>query len=442
MSAGGLSYSGLRNYGKSSLPSVDAGLGSLNILKDPPRSLYVRRIDKVGQTSDITQWIQDSGDRACENIRAFPRGINPFVSVSYQNSGTGGANPTSVSARPQARLPYAIGAAGNDVFRPPVLRQENLYPLSRLPRIYTSAFTNPEFPDFQKKMVCPQNADKTYGVKVNLLEGSIRPTKTYQIEKPIDEPFEVKYVIQNPLKTSGSSGMGGNMMKEFGIQEYTKFNKGNTDDKVKYNYNTQIGNVRYNMSENNFNTDKYIQNTLHSDVSTNIKSNVSRNTPIDQIIDIKTKDSINISYTAPQSSSKSENYIHGDVQLSRSIPSYQAKTNQHSNIYVNNIPNQVVKEYERNIPLSEIQLNRNSSTLSNENVNNLNYTRLPPRPSLGGFDNSGNIPSSQRQDQYSQEDFMSPKNTLDKKVSEFFDGRYRDGGNDIDFQKLNSERRN
>lgn len=82
-----ISYSGLRNYGKSSLPSVEAGLGSLNILRDPPASKFTRRIDKVGQNNDITQMIQDSGNRVCEGITAYARGVNPFVSVSYQNYG-------------------------------------------------------------------------------------------------------------------------------------------------------------------------------------------------------------------------------------------------------------------------------------------------------------------------------------------------------------------
>ena len=57
MSAGGLSYSGISNYGKVTLPSVEAGLGSMNILRDPPKSIMTRRIDKVGETSSITEMI-------------------------------------------------------------------------------------------------------------------------------------------------------------------------------------------------------------------------------------------------------------------------------------------------------------------------------------------------------------------------------------------------
>ena len=60
-----ISYSGLSNYGKATLPSVDTWGTNMNILKDPPKSIQTRRIDRVGQTSDITSMIDDSENRAC-----------------------------------------------------------------------------------------------------------------------------------------------------------------------------------------------------------------------------------------------------------------------------------------------------------------------------------------------------------------------------------------
>ena len=45
------SYSGIVSYGKSTLPSVDSWGQNNNILRDPPKSIHTRRIDKVGQTS-------------------------------------------------------------------------------------------------------------------------------------------------------------------------------------------------------------------------------------------------------------------------------------------------------------------------------------------------------------------------------------------------------
>ena len=55
MSAGGLSYSGLTNYGRVTLPSVDTWGTNMNILRDPPKSVMTRRIDKVGETNKFKE---------------------------------------------------------------------------------------------------------------------------------------------------------------------------------------------------------------------------------------------------------------------------------------------------------------------------------------------------------------------------------------------------
>ena len=53
MSAGGISYSGITNYGKCTLPSVESWNTNMNILRDPPKSVTTRRIDKVGETNSL-----------------------------------------------------------------------------------------------------------------------------------------------------------------------------------------------------------------------------------------------------------------------------------------------------------------------------------------------------------------------------------------------------
>ena len=82
-----ITYSGLRNYGKTSLPSVESWSQNMNILKDPPKSIHTRRIDKTGTTSSRTVMIDESGDRASGCINVYARGVNPMVSVSYNNNG-------------------------------------------------------------------------------------------------------------------------------------------------------------------------------------------------------------------------------------------------------------------------------------------------------------------------------------------------------------------
>ena len=86
MSSGGLSYSGLINYGKSTLPSVDSWGTNMHIIKDPLKSIMTRRKDKVGQDNIITDTIDESGSRINEAISHYARGVNPCVSVSYSNN--------------------------------------------------------------------------------------------------------------------------------------------------------------------------------------------------------------------------------------------------------------------------------------------------------------------------------------------------------------------
>lgn len=148
MSAGGLSYSGLKTQSKVTLPSVEMWGTNMNILQDPYRSVQTRRIDKVGDTQSILLAQDESGDRICEMINVYSRGVNPMVSVSYDNySNNAGARGT----RTAASLPYKV-----ENVRPPVLRQEDLLPLSRLPRNWFYNYSNPSFPDLVQAEQCTE----------------------------------------------------------------------------------------------------------------------------------------------------------------------------------------------------------------------------------------------------------------------------------------------
>jgi hypothetical protein len=466
-----ISYSGLRNYGKATLPSVEAGLGSLNILRDPPKSIHTRRINKVGDSNEITQQIQDSGNRSCESIRKYARGVNPFVSVSYTNEGnnggqrTGGcnnftpqstflaSNGTTVNT-PQMTLssgsakgsggrnPYTLGNRHNDVFRPPVFKQEDLLPLSRLPRRWTKANTNLSHPDYQKKMLEPQDAHKTVGVKNYMVSGDVRPTYTYKIEKPIEEPFEVKYVIQNPINVSGHSGMG---TRDIAKQDVVMYNKGNVDSPVHYSAYTQMGSQSTikQMDNTKLKTDKYIQNAHHNNVSTKLYSKM-QTTPMNEImdLDIHTKDSINVSYTAPQSGNKAQEYIHNDLELDRVIPSHQARTNYARDIHKTVIDNPYQQEQLRNMPQSTYAANKVSVPLPEDDLSfsERNYNRLAPKPHVGGFQNNfGKFPTNQVMSQPDNYNYESPRNSLGRKAAEFFDGRYRHGNNNVDYQAMHAQ---
>ncbi len=185
-----LSYSGLTNYGKATLPSVESWSTNMNILRDPPKSVTTRKIDKVGETSVITQTIDESGDRFSEAINRYARGVNPMVSVSYSNHGTN-ANGG------EAFLPYRIMRDG--AFRPPSRRPEELLPLSRLPRIWTYMTTQKHAPDFTKRIMNCGTAENTRAVKNTLLKTDCESRQIIANEPGATAPHLVRSIVRDPL---------------------------------------------------------------------------------------------------------------------------------------------------------------------------------------------------------------------------------------------------
>jgi hypothetical protein len=287
-----ISYHGIVGFGsgKVSLPSVDVWGSNMNILRDPPKAIQTRKIDKVGETSDITVMIDDSGNRVCEAILPYARGVNPMVAVSYDNYGNNGGQKSGLaraqglnvdgSSAKSAFLPYRIMNGG--AFRPPARDQRDLLPLSRLPRVWTSSFTQPGFADYSKKMVCQSdNADDYRQIKTEdkMLKACVRPTATYKLETPIVENYQVKYVLKNPVQVAASAG----------IQPVAKFNGEKGTPVKEINENQIRPDININavaertkrIDVSSFNTEKYTQNTLHSNVSANASQNIMKK-PIDE----------------------------------------------------------------------------------------------------------------------------------------------------------------
>jgi len=150
MSAGGLSYSALQTNRRVTLPSVEMWGTNMNIIQDPNQGIYTRKIDKVGDTQGVLLSQETSGDRIAEMIQVYARGVNPMVSVSYDNAGNNaGARRSILQPNPSVKLPYRP-----EVFRPPIVRQEQLMPLSRQPREWFYALTNPMFPHILEETRC------------------------------------------------------------------------------------------------------------------------------------------------------------------------------------------------------------------------------------------------------------------------------------------------
>jgi len=183
-----LSYSGLVNYGKATLPSVESWGTNMNIMKDPPKAIHTRRIDKVGETMAVTTMVDESADRFCDSINYYARGQNPMVSVSY---GQGQASST------QAYLPYRVARDG--AFRPPIWRQEDLLPLSRMPRIWTTVSTQPYQPIFTMRLRDCGTSENTREVKNNLLNVSCEANRTVAAYSAINAPDVKPSMIRDPL---------------------------------------------------------------------------------------------------------------------------------------------------------------------------------------------------------------------------------------------------
>lgn len=388
-----ISYSGIKSYGKATLPSVEGGFGSMNIARDPPKSIHTRRIDKVGDTLELTSMIEEAPDRICEAIQVYARGINPSVSVSYGNVGNNGGTSGSIvtdCARGAAKLPYRI--MQDSVFRPPVMRQENLLPLSRMPRAWTSAFTQPGFADFSKKMLCPQSAEKTHEVRNTTLKQCVRPTAVYKLEKPI-ENFSVGHAIQdNVIHVSANAGIRSMDRTQQEVQVPTK----NVYDNVLHaRAQANYGDTRNYVNNNQMDTDRYTHDVLVKDVRTNLYSNKGNTSSIEDILDlgdIRTKEALHTDYTTNRSGIERNNYIHDDIQLQRRIPQHAARTNQRRNIYKRVDPeNEMV--FEKNTPLTSYTINpiaRGDEQMSSRDV------KIRDKVSPGGYSVVGQLPEETR----------------------------------------------
>jgi hypothetical protein len=435
-----INYSAITNHkARVTLPSVEMWGNDFSILKDPPKSIMTRRINRVGETSGITSMIDDSGDRSCEAILEYQRGVNPFVSVSYSNSD---GTPT--------KLPYSVNKDG--AFRPPVVGPRELMPLSRQPRNWTTAFSKPGFADFSKKMEVCKPAEKTREINNNKLNCSIRPTAVFQLETPISEPFEVKYMIQNPLKTSVTSGtktldytqqhviepvkgidydnMHAYAQSNLSIEAYKNSSKFDPNrylqDYLTTNAETNVSDPSKYFNENQFDPDRYLQDNLNANAETNPSLTHIQVTPIEDIFDlseVKTQNTLHSDYKTPVQGLQQHNiYDHSDIELNRNLPEYYANSNINQNIYkatdyVNSI------QLDRKMPIATAQSNPGTNTVNiNEEIMSKKYS-LAPKINAGGFDGRSSMPTTNRPNNVYN--LNSDKSNMNRRMGESFQNRFQ-----------------
>jgi hypothetical protein len=354
----------------------------INILRDPPKSIHTRRIDKVGETSGITQMIDEGDTRACEAIKVFARGVNPSVSVSYSNNGTNGGQSGSLQQNGgrSAYMPRTV--IDNDAFRPPMITQEMNYPLSRMPRNVTMANTNPVAIDYSKVASRCQQAAPSKTTKLHTLKASIRPTAVYKINPAAVKPYEVRNAIQDHARMSAHSGFRPTDITQLNVEEPTK---GVTNDSVHAWVDARPMNSGVHVEDHRVDTSRYMQDALVHNASTNVNRNIGVSS-IENVLDLSAvrvnNNMMNISYTAPVKGYEANTVLNNDIQTTRNLPEYSAQTNIGQNIYKNS-GNTSVKEMKKNTPLTSC-MSGNRSMLGG-GTGDVNKT-LPSRLPVGGYE--------------------------------------------------------
>lgn len=203
------------------LPSVEGAFGSMKILRDPPKSRYTTYRPKVGDDNQMLELIATSGDRICETIQPFARGVNPMVSVSYSNFGNNGGQ-TRGSSGGEAYYPYRIMRDG--AFRPPIVAPQDLLPLSRLPRNVTSCATNPTTRLVDLKMSCPTDLKQ---IREELVRTCAPPRAGFVIGAPAQAPRETGYSVLTPRCSAAQPNVSGR--KRYDVRDNAKPERGIID---------------------------------------------------------------------------------------------------------------------------------------------------------------------------------------------------------------------
>lgn len=213
-----ISYSALTSYGKATLPSVEVWNGNFDIVKDPPSGIHTRRIIKVGENNDLLDWNDDSGSRINEMINVYARGNNPMVTVQYSNHGNTGSGLMGIDGGSSGstmnglftsggggKLPYRI--MDNGAFRPPILRQEDLLPLSRLPRTCTSV-TSKRCRVDQTKRITPDTVEYFKQIHRNPMKVSAQSQRSFKKEGPQEPPSNINlYLNGRSLSINATSNV-------------------------------------------------------------------------------------------------------------------------------------------------------------------------------------------------------------------------------------------
>jgi hypothetical protein len=432
MSAGGISYDMVYPRRTVTLPSVEGWGTNMNILKDPPKSIHTRKIDKVSDTQEYTLMLQASGDRIAENIQVYPRGVNPMVSVNYGNQGTSGGQNRQSGSTPGTIGRNGINRGNNNVgtkmpytiqnFRPPVLTEFDLLPLSRLPRTWNYAFSNPSMTNYVNQSEC-QDTQWKRALKDQMLKKSARPTAVYKIERPL-QSFKIDNAITNKrIKINGNSGLRFLDRSEQKVQ-IPKFNLDKNYQQVKANVNK--GKQQRTIDKTNVHTTSRIKSDK---INARARVNPGQRRDVTPISDLQTfekytHDTLKGQFSSQKTGINDYSFIHDDIELEKNVPLHSSRTNTSTN-YQKNVEHDVGYDLNRVLPLHSSRTNTSTNyqknveydigydfekntplTNATTNINDIGdtqknmakeYNYLPPQIQKGGFlKQTSSIPTLER----------------------------------------------
>ena len=107
----------------------------VHIMRAPPSSIMTRKKERVDM-ADVEYMIRNDDSRINEGVAYLARGNNYMQDVNYNNHGAGG---TTTMMTMEAKAPYR----NSEAFRPPIYKQEDRLPLSRMPHSNFAVSTNP-----------------------------------------------------------------------------------------------------------------------------------------------------------------------------------------------------------------------------------------------------------------------------------------------------------
>jgi hypothetical protein len=374
------------------LPSVESWNTNMNLLRDPPRSITTRRIDKTLQTSDMNEMIDASTDRACESIRVYARGVNPMQSVSYDNnSNNAGVSGNMIQAIPRksAMLPYRTMIDG--AIRMPIIDRRELTAKSKLNRVWTQqVMTKPSFIDYSKSKQCPT---KFRVIKDLLTSFDVKPNKSAKLEQPLKENFKMEGSINDKhinIEANAGSNSCGMEMSDY-TRENVDMYKGAGGEIIEAWADTNPSqHVSQGLDGMSINEKKYIHDFLNYQANTNHSTNnpqgldnvsVYTGKFIQDSMQYEKNSGINPGYTflgemaQPEQERKFPTY---HVESSVSDPRINKKINHENKI-----------ELSRNLPQTSVRATvTRSENFDSMNASSRNY-KLQQSLKIGGFENLG-----------------------------------------------------